>query len=87
MFPSLAAFGLDKLSIPDRMRIVDELWESIATDEEHVSLTEEQQGDLQRRLDGIDADPSRGSTWEIVKARLSAGHETRVLEGPGVAFA
>lgn len=73
MFPALAAFGLDKLSIPDRLRLVDELWESITTDEQHVALSEEQLSDLQRRIDAIDADPSRGSTWEAVKARLLAG--------------
>lgn len=72
MFPGLVALGLDKLTIPERLRLVDELWESIATEEDQVSLTEEQRSDLQRRLDAIDADPSRGSPWEVVKARLLA---------------
>ena len=35
---------------------------------EHV--TEAQKEDLQRRLDAIDVDPNRGSTWDEVKARL-----------------
>jgi len=70
MSPVLAAFGLDKLSVPERMLLVDELWESIAADEERVPLTDAQRADLQRRLDAIDADPSRGSTWAEVKARL-----------------
>ena len=70
MSARFAALGLDKLSIPERMLLVDELWESIAVDEEQVPLTDPQRADLQRRLDAIDDDPSRGSTWDEVKARL-----------------
>jgi putative addiction module component (TIGR02574 family) len=70
MSPVLAAFGLDKLSVPERLLLVDELWDSIAVEEEQVPLTEAQKSDLQRRLDAIDADPSRGSSWSEVKARL-----------------
>lgn len=72
MFPTLTAFGLEKLSVPERLQLVDELWESIAADESRLPLTEAQQLDLQRRLEAIDADPSRGSTWEAVKTRLSS---------------
>ena len=70
MFPILNAFGLEKLTVPERMQLVDELCDSIAADEDQVPLTDAQHVDLQRRLDAIDADPGRGSSWEAVKARL-----------------
>lgn len=71
MSSRLVAFGLDKLSVPDRLLLVDELWDSIAEEEDSLLLTDAQKTDLERRLEAIDADPSRGSTWEQVKARLS----------------
>jgi putative addiction module component (TIGR02574 family) len=62
--------GLDRLSVAERILLVEELWDSIIADTEAVSLTEAQKLDLWRRLDAYRDNPKAGSSWEDVKARL-----------------
>ena len=57
-----------KLSIPERLALVEEIWDSIAEDNEYFELTEEQRQELDRRLEAFRANPSRGRTWEEIKA-------------------
>jgi len=66
----MATFGLEHLSVEDRLRLVEELWDSIAATPDDVPVTEAQQQDLQRRLDAYRDNPKAGSPWEEVKARL-----------------
>jgi putative addiction module component (TIGR02574 family) len=66
----MEAYGLEQLSIEDRLRLAEELWESIAAKPEGIPVTEAQRQDLQRRLDAYRDDPKAGSPWEEVKARL-----------------
>ena len=66
----LERFGLESLSVDERLSLIDALWESIEGEVEDFPLTPEQQEDLNRRLDEDDANPNAGSTWEEVKARL-----------------
>ena len=60
------------LSLPlaERMRLVDELWESILLQADEVPLTDEQRAELDRRLARYEADPSTASPWDEVRARL-----------------
>jgi len=41
---------LFKLSAAERLELVEELWDSIADEDEALALTEEQREDLERRL-------------------------------------
>jgi putative addiction module component (TIGR02574 family) len=66
----LKSLGLDRLSVAQRILLVEELWDSIAEAEENIPLTEAQKQDLQRRVAAYEANPKAGSTWEDVKARL-----------------
>lgn len=59
------------LSIPERIRLVEEIWDSIAEVPEAVSLTEAQRRKLDARLQDDHRDPSAGSPWEEVKAAAS----------------
>ena len=70
MSATLQALGIDKLTIAERLAILDDLWENIASEPDRVPLLDSQREDLQRRLNAIEADPDRGSTWDEVKARL-----------------
>jgi putative addiction module component (TIGR02574 family) len=62
--------GLDRLSVDERLSLIDELWDSIATAPESIALTEAQREDLRRRLDAYRDDPKAGAPWEEVRARL-----------------
>lgn len=61
-----------KLSIADRLELVQELWDSIATDceREPYPLSDEQRQDLERRLAEADADPTGGTPWQEVRERI-----------------
>lgn len=61
---------LFKLSAAERLELVEELWDSIADDDEALALTDEQREDLDRRLAEADADPTGGSPWEEVRERI-----------------
>lgn len=56
---------LRDLPIEQRMRLVEELWDSIAADQELLPLTEEQRSELDRRLDAYEADGNPGRPAEI----------------------
>jgi putative addiction module component (TIGR02574 family) len=69
-YPMLKSLGLDQMSIPDRLHLLEELWDSIAETPEAVPLTEAQRAEVDRRLAARAANPDAGSSWEEVKARL-----------------
>jgi putative addiction module component (TIGR02574 family) len=70
MLPTLKALGLDRLSVAERILLVEEIWDSIARDAMEIPLTDSQRQDLERRLAAYEANPKAGSSWDEVKARL-----------------
>jgi len=61
------------LSIDERIRLVEAIWDSIADDNgEQLELTEAQRQELARRLADHDANPSAVIAWEEVKAQARA---------------
>jgi putative addiction module component (TIGR02574 family) len=58
------------MSVPERILIVEEIWDSIAAEQDSLEVTQAQKDELDRRLAAHDADPNRGSSWDEVKARL-----------------
>lgn len=59
-----------KLSVAERIQLVGDIWDSIATVPESVSLTDAQKDELDRRLEAYHRDPAAGSPWNEVKAHL-----------------
>lgn len=58
--------NLRKLPLDERIRLVEDLWDSIAADQKALPLTQEQREELDRRLDAYERDgnpgrPRRGS--------------------------
>ncbi|RLA06265.1 MAG: addiction module protein [Gammaproteobacteria bacterium] len=51
---------LSELPIDERIKLVEELWDSIATDQKALPLTVEQKAELDNRLDAYEADGNRG---------------------------
>jgi len=56
--------------IEQRMRLVEELWDSIAADQSALRLTEEQRAEIDRRLDAYEADGEPGRRAEDAIADL-----------------
>ena len=51
---------LQELPVEDRIKLVEDLWDSIAADQQILPLTAEQRDELDRRLDAYEADRNRG---------------------------
>jgi len=66
---SLKALGIEKLSVEERIALVEELWDSIA---EATPLTEAQRVELDRRMKDHANDPDDVIPWESGKASIAA---------------
>ena len=49
-----------KLPIEDRIRLVEDIWDSIAADQSELDLTEAQKAELDKRLDEFEKDGKTG---------------------------
>ena len=72
MEQSFTPSEIKKLSVAERILIVEEIWDSIAAEQESVKLTEAQKVELDRRITSCDASPNEGKSWEEIKRRLNA---------------
>ena len=61
-----------KLSRENREVLADEILTSVAAEYDDEPLSEELKAELDRRIDAFEKDPSRGSSWAEVDARLRA---------------
>jgi putative addiction module component (TIGR02574 family) len=59
------------LSVPERILLVQDIWDSIADEPEAwPPLTQAQLDEIDRRIDAHEANPEAGCSWEEVKARI-----------------
>jgi putative addiction module component (TIGR02574 family) len=58
------------LPVPERLILVEQIWDSIAEDQEQIELTDAQKAELDRRLAAHKMSPDSGATWEEVEKRL-----------------
>jgi putative addiction module component (TIGR02574 family) len=61
---------IKQLTVAERLLIVQEIWDSIAEDQESLPITEAQRDELDKRLEAYRAAPEQGSSWEEVKNRV-----------------
>lgn len=61
-----------KLSVSERIQLVEDIWDSIAEDAaaEHLALDADQLAELDRRLAAHDADPGSSIPWEHARHRM-----------------
>ena len=60
------------LSVDERIRLVEAIWDSIAAEPGQLQLTAAQQQELARRLAAHTASPEAVVPWEEVKAQALA---------------
>lgn len=70
MASNLESLGIDKLSIAERLLLVEEIWDSIAARPETLPIPDSHKEELARRLAAYEANPRAGAPWEEVKARI-----------------
>ena len=52
--------NIRELPLEDRIRLVEDLWDSIAQDQQALALTPEQAAELDHRLQSFELDDDRG---------------------------
>ena len=58
------------LSVPERIQLVEDIWDTIADIPEALGLSDEQKAELDRRLDAYHQNPEEGSPWGVVRERI-----------------
>ena len=61
---------IEALSVDERIRLVQAVWDRIADEEALPELTEAQRRELDRRLAAHAASPGDVLTWEQIKAHV-----------------
>ena len=72
MAATLEDFGMDRLSLDQRVALAQQLWDSVLADLERQPLTETQRAELERRIAAADAHPERAIPWEQIRAEAKA---------------
>ena len=59
-----------ELSIPERIQLVEDVWDTIASASEAIVLTEDEKKIIDERLEAYHRNPDLGSPWEDVYKRI-----------------
>ena len=58
------------LSIPERIQLVEDVWDTIAAEADSVELTEEEKKVIDERLRAYHRNPNLGSPWKDVFKKI-----------------
>lgn len=61
---------LGELSVSEKLLLVEELWDDLAAHPDQIMLTDAQRAELDRRYEAYRKNPTEGSSWDEVKARI-----------------
>jgi putative addiction module component (TIGR02574 family) len=64
---------LRQLSPADKLSLVTELWDDLASHPNEIPVTPEQIAELDRRMAAYRKDPTQVTTWEAIKTRILGG--------------
>lgn len=67
---SLDIQELLKLSVAERIQLVEDIWDSISASPEMLPVTAAQKKELDRRLADYRANPTAGRSWEEIRDSL-----------------
>ncbi len=61
---------IQKLSIPERILLVEDIWDSIARENEAFELSKAQKDELDRRSQSFEENPTQGRSWQEIKSEF-----------------
>ena len=64
--------GIDQWTVPERIALALEIWDSLGDDRPTGHLTEQQRAEIARRDAELDADPGMALSWEQVRGSIEA---------------
>jgi putative addiction module component (TIGR02574 family) len=59
-----------QLSVAERIRLVEEIWDTIADTPEEFPLSQAQQDEIERRLESYEERPEAGLPWREVLDKI-----------------
>jgi putative addiction module component (TIGR02574 family) len=62
-----------RLSAEEKLMLLTELWDELTLNPDEVTLPPDQEDLLDQRWHDYQKDPSQGTPWEVVKARVRRG--------------
>ena len=69
-------FDFSNLTPAQRVELAVALWDSLPADSAEPPITEAQRTELLRRAEAYRRDPSAGSSWAEVRARIEGSRST-----------
>ncbi len=60
-----------ELSIPERIQLVEDIWDTIAVGADTIELSDEEKKIIDNRLEAYHKNPNEGSAWEDVIKRIT----------------
>ena len=60
-----------ELSIPERIQLVEDIWDTIADKNANIELTEQEKKIIDERLEAYHRNPELGSPWEDVYKKIT----------------
>ena len=60
------------LSVPERIQLVEDIWDTIAAKSEAIELSDEEKRIIDERLDAYHRNPDLGFSWGDVYKRIVA---------------
>ena len=72
MSQTLSTTHLNQLPVAERLRLTEELWQSLDTVGDALPVPDWQRAELDKRLDAFERDPSLGRPWPEVRAEILA---------------
>jgi len=62
---------LRELSHSDRLKLLEDVWATFVNEPDSLPLSDGHRREIDRRLDTLEQEPNRGSTWPDVRKRIT----------------
>ncbi len=62
---------IQDLSVNEKVQLAQEIWDSVAAEQNVIELSHEQKNVLNERLKAFESDNNLGSSWDEVKNRIA----------------
>ena len=69
--------SIEELTVAERIKLVEDIWDTIADEPNKLPITDAQCAELDRRLHVLQCSPQEGSTWKAVKMRLTSKNRAK----------
>lgn len=70
MSVSVEALGIDRLSVPERLELIERIWDSLPEQVEPTDVPAGHLAELAKRRTDAEANPGVGTPWREVLERL-----------------